>query len=103
MRLKGDRKMDFNDSPEEAKFRADARKFLEANVKPKSAESERLNRKLTPPEYIKVAKEYQRKKSEAGFAGITWAKEHGGRGLPPIYSIIFGQEESKFDAPAAPF
>jgi len=95
--------MDFNDTPEEAKFRADARKFLEANCTPKGAESERLSRKLTPAEYLKAAKAYQAKKAEAGFAGITWAKEQGGRGLPPIFAVIFNQEEGKFDAPSGPF
>jgi len=95
--------MDFNDTPEEAKFRSEARAFLEANLKPKSAESERMIRKLTQAEYLKAAKAYQRKKAEAGFAGITWAKEQGGRGLPPIYAVIFNQEEAKFDAPSAPF
>src|SRR5690606_32152093 len=95
--------MDFNDTPEEAKFRAEARAFLEANVQPKSADNERLQRRLKPAEYLKAAKEYQKRKAEAGFAGITWAKEQGGRGLPPIYAVIFNQEEAKFDAPSAPF
>jgi alkylation response protein AidB-like acyl-CoA dehydrogenase len=95
--------MDFNDTPEEAKFRAEARAFLESNLQPKSAESERMARKLKPLEFLKAAKEYQKRKAEAGFAGITWAKERGGRALPPIYAIIFNQEEAKFDAPSAPF
>src|SRR5690349_16013691 len=95
--------MDFNDTPEEAKFRSEARAFLDANLKPKSDDAERLMRKLSPKDYLKAAKDYQRKKAEAGFAGITWAKEQGGRGLAPIYSVIFGQEEAKYDAPSAPF
>ncbi|MBS0385797.1 MAG: acyl-CoA dehydrogenase family protein [Proteobacteria bacterium] len=95
--------MDFNDTPEEAKFRAEARAFLEANCKPKAAENDRANRSLNPVEYMKAAKAYQRKKAEAGFAGITWAKEQGGRGLPPIFAVIFNQEEAKFDAPAGVF
>jgi alkylation response protein AidB-like acyl-CoA dehydrogenase len=95
--------MDFNDTPEEAKFRSEARAFLERNLQLKSAESERLIRKLTQAEYLKAAKAYQAKKAEAGFAGITWAKEQGGRALPPIYAVIFNQEEAKFDAPSAPF
>ncbi|MGQ0532527.1 MAG: acyl-CoA dehydrogenase family protein, partial [Caulobacteraceae bacterium] len=95
--------MDFNDTLEEAKFRAEARAFLEANVEPKSAENERMQRRLKPGEYLNAAKEYQRRKAEGGFAGITWAKEQGGRGLPPIYAVIFNQEEGKFDAPSAPF
>ncbi len=76
--------MDFNDTPEEAKFRAEARKFLETNCKPKAAENDRMSRSLKPEEYMKAAKAYQRKKADAGFAGITWAKEQGGRGLAPI-------------------
>ena len=95
--------MDFNDTPEEAKFRSEARAFLEKNLQLKSAESERLIRKLTQAEYLKAAKASQAKKAEAGFAGITWAKEQGGRALPPIYAVIFNQEEAKFDAPSAPF
>ena len=30
-------------------------------------------------------------------------RRSGGRGLPPIFSVIFNQEEAKFDAPAGPF
>jgi alkylation response protein AidB-like acyl-CoA dehydrogenase len=95
--------MDFNDTPEEAKFRAEARVFLETNCKPKGGENDRMARTFKPDEYMRGAKAYQKKKAEAGFAGITWAKEQGGRGLAPIYSVIFGQEEGKFDAPAGPF
>ena len=95
--------MDFNDTPEEAKFRAEARAFLEANCKPKEAERDRMSRALKPAEYMKAAKAYQKKKAEAGFAGITWAKEQGGRGLPPIFNVIFNQEEAKFDAPSGVF
>ena len=65
--------MDFNDAPEEAKFRNEARAFLEANVQPKSNDQERLQRRLKPVEYLKAAKEYQKRKAEAGFAGITAA------------------------------
>ena len=95
--------MDFNDSPEETAFRAKAQAFLKKTVKPKSDESAGLARMLSDKDYMKAAKAYQKAKAEAGFAGITWAKEQGGQALAPIYSVIFGQEESKFDAPAGPF
>lgn len=95
--------MDFNDTPEEAKFRAEARAFLEATIEPKRADERGKGRRPSSPDYLKAAKAYQKKKAEAGFAGISWSKEQGGRGLPPIFSVIFGQEEAKFDAPAAPF
>ncbi|MEJ0060432.1 MAG: acyl-CoA dehydrogenase family protein [Terricaulis sp.] len=95
--------MDFNDAPEEAKFRNEARAFLQATLKLKADETERLQKRLSERDYLKAARAYQKQKAEAGFAGITWATEQGGRGLPPIYSVIFGQEEAKFDAPSAPF
>jgi alkylation response protein AidB-like acyl-CoA dehydrogenase len=95
--------MDFNDTPAEAEFRARARAFLEANLTPKGKERESLQKRLTEREYLAAAKAYQAKKAQAGFAGITWAKEQGGQGLPPIFSVIFNQEEARFDAPSAPF
>lgn len=94
--------MDFQDSPKEAGFRARARAFLETVAKPKAG-SRPMAQDMDGPAYLAAAKAYQAKKAEAGFAGITWAKDQGGQGLPPIYSVIFGQEESKFDAPAGPF
>ncbi|MGE0829266.1 MAG: acyl-CoA dehydrogenase family protein, partial [Hyphomonadaceae bacterium] len=93
--------MDFNDTPEEAAFRAEARKFLEATCEPKAAGL--TDHRLADAAFVKIAKAYQKKKAEAGFAGITWAKEHGGRGLAPIFHVIFGQEEAKFNAPSGPF
>jgi alkylation response protein AidB-like acyl-CoA dehydrogenase len=95
--------MDFNDAPEEAKFRNEARAFLQATLKLKADETDRLHKRLSERDYLKAARAYQKQKAEAGFAGITWASEQGGRGLPPIYAVIFGQEEAKFDAPSAPF
>lgn len=95
--------MDFNDTAEEAAFRAKAQAFLAGAVKPKSKDAKPLAAELDGPAYLAAAKAYQKAKAEAGFAGITWAKEQGGQGLPPIFSVIFNQEESKYDAPAGPF
>jgi alkylation response protein AidB-like acyl-CoA dehydrogenase len=94
--------MDFNDTSEEAAFRAKARAFLEGACKPKGQDKP-LAQELEGKDYLDAAKAYQRKKAEAGLAGITWAKEQGGQGLSPIFSVIFNQEEAKFDAPAGPF
>ena len=95
--------MDFNDTSEEASFRAKADTFLKAHLVIKSREQETLQKRLTESEYMGAAKAYQKAKAQAGFAGITWPKDQGGQGLSPIFSVIFGQEESKFDAPSAPF
>jgi alkylation response protein AidB-like acyl-CoA dehydrogenase len=42
-----------------------------------------------------LAKSWQAKKADAGYACITWPKEWGGAGGTPIQSVIFGQEEAK--------
>ncbi len=80
--------MDFNDTPEEAKFREEARAWLKDNV-PKPQELEGKN-------YIEQAKLWQKRKYDAGWACITWPKEFGGRGASAIEQVIWNQEESKF-------
>lgn len=92
--------MDFNDSAEEAAFRAEARAWLEKTVGQPNAKS---NLRVEGPEAMEAAKAYQKKKFEAGYAGLTWRKDVGGRELAPIFQVIFGQEEQKFQAPTGPF
>lgn len=92
--------MDFNDTPEEAKFREETRAWLEktmhelGGVRPPRTEGR---------EDLTLAKAYQLKKAAAGYAGLTWKKSVGGRELAPIFAVIFQQEEARFHAPTAPF
>ena len=62
--------MDFNDTPEEAAFRAEARAWLEANAKLKDpdAPGPDLLGERTDPEVIKAAQAWQKKKADAGQA-----------------------------------
>lgn len=93
--------MDFNDTPEEAAFRAEARAFLEQHLEPKKANAIRSReaRKLT----LEKAKKWQKVKADNQFAQITWPKEIGGRGGTSMQQVIWNQEEAKFDAPIGPF
>ena len=76
--------MDFDDTPEEAEFRAQARAFLDANAeRRKPGEAEGYRRGQDAPGAIDAAKAFQRKKAQAGFAGIAWPKEWGGQGGTP--------------------
>lgn len=95
--------MDFNDTAEEAAFRQKAKDFLAGHVQSRDKDTETLQKRLSDKDYMLAAKAYQKAKAENGFAGITWPKDQGGQGLAPIFSVIFGQEEGKFDAPAGPF
>ena len=95
--------MDFNDTPEEAAFRAEVRAWLEANARPKG-EATGFNRaRWSEAEALKRAKEWQAKRAAAGYAKITWPKEVGGRGGTPIQQVIYNQEEAKFDVPTGFF
>ncbi|MBI1361117.1 MAG: acyl-CoA dehydrogenase [Alphaproteobacteria bacterium] len=92
--------MDFNDSPEEASFRTEARAWLEKTLQQPGT---RGGSRPEGPEAMQVAKAYQAKKAAAGYAGLTWKRDVGGRELPPIFQVIFSQEEQKFQAPVASF
>jgi acyl-CoA dehydrogenase len=92
--------MDFNDTPEEAKFRSEVRSWLEANAKGRKAvDSESNETRATEATALKAAKDWQAKKAAKGYARITWPKEYGGMNGTPIQSVIYGQEEAKFDVP----
>src|SRR5208282_5949768 len=45
---------------------------------------------------IEAAQALQAKKHAAGFAGIAWPTEWGGRGGTPIQQVIYSQEEAKY-------
>ena len=84
--------MDFNDTPEEARFREEAATWLADN-----APNDDAFRALTP---LEQAKQWQKQKYDAGWACIGWAPEFGGRGASPIEEVIWRQEESQYDLPA---
>ncbi len=91
--------MDFDDTREEAAFRAEARAFLDANATRKTRRSVAHRYGDTDAEDVARAKAWQAKKADAGFAGITWAKEWGGRGGTPMQQIIWNQEEANYETP----
>jgi len=92
--------MDFNDTPEEAAFRAEARAFLDANA---TLKSEAPQRHETEAEHLTRAKAWQKLKAENGWACLNWPKEYGGRGATAMERIIWGQEEGRYDVPTGPF
>ncbi|MEJ0026619.1 MAG: acyl-CoA dehydrogenase family protein [Rhizomicrobium sp.] len=98
--------MDFEDSPEEAAFRTEVRAWLDANAKKRAGKREISAEDMengAEGEMV-ASKAWQKTKAKAGYARITWPKGMGGIGGTPMQSIIFGQEESKYDvASGAPF
>jgi acyl-CoA dehydrogenase len=95
--------MNFDDTPDEAAFRAQVRSWLEANARPRTADTLKARAAMSEADALKSAKAWQAKRAAAGYARITWPKEWGGMGGTPIQSVIYGQEEGKFDVPAGFF
>jgi alkylation response protein AidB-like acyl-CoA dehydrogenase len=92
--------MNFDDTPEEAAFRATARAWLDANA-PKDLETDLkksgfASMNVGGRDPIAVSKAWQKKKAEGGWACLHWPKEYGGRGATPIERVIWGQEEGVF-------
>ena len=99
--------MNFDDTPEEAAFRAEVRAWIDANA-PRELEPE-LRRAgfasngLSSVDPMQAAKAWQKKKAQAGWACLHWPKEYGGRGATPIQRVIWSQEEGPYSALAGTF
>src|SRR5438270_13863423 len=64
--------MDFDDTPEEAAFRAEARGWLEAHATAKDPDaSDRLTAARVDPTHVERCREWQRTLYEGGWAGIA--------------------------------
>ena len=99
--------MDFEDTKEEAAFRAEANKWLSANAKlrgSKSSKDDMAEMENGAAAEMAASRAWQKTKAKAGYARITWPKGMGGMGGTPMQSIIFSQEEAKYDvASGGPF
>ena len=92
--------MNFNDTQEEADFRAEVRAWIQANAPThlyEALKSTGLGQQALPgKEQLAASKAWQLKKKEAGWACLHWPKEYGGRGASPIQRVIFQQEEGVY-------
>ena len=99
--------MNFDDTPQEAAFRAEARQWIDANA-PREFEAElsksSLGRiKLKKSDIVEVAKAWQKKKADGGWVCLHWPREYGGRGATPVERVIWQQEEGVYGKLTSPF
>jgi alkylation response protein AidB-like acyl-CoA dehydrogenase len=89
--------MDFNYSAEQEAYRAEVRAWLEANQPPPltAAERERISEDLL----WERNKRWHKKLYAAGWVGMNWPKEYGGRGATFIEQVIFQQELGRLGLP----
>ncbi|WP_072383484.1 acyl-CoA dehydrogenase family protein [Novosphingobium sp. NDB2Meth1] len=84
--------MDIAFSPEEQHFRAECRDWLHVNVPSEP-------RPLHAADAIDFDKAWQRRLFDAGWAGINWPREYGGRGLSIVQQVIWLEEYARARAP----
>lgn len=77
--------MEYRESPEHRRFREEVREWLHSN-KPKE------DRPDTFAEQMAYDRAWQRAQFDAGWAGIAWPQEYGGRGLSPTHQLIWYEE-----------
>ncbi|MFN8027793.1 MAG: acyl-CoA dehydrogenase family protein [Acidimicrobiia bacterium] len=89
-----------HDTPEEASFRADVRKFLEANAKPKTERGPwtvvmHTTHEEAQQEFTEGV-EWQRTRFDAGMVSFTYPKEYGGQGGEPWMERIYNEEATRY-------
>ncbi len=77
-------------------FRAELRAWLAANI----TDEFREKRTMTFQEKVAVRRAWQKNLFEAGWIGIGWPKEYGGRGAGLIQEAIYNEEMARAQAPA---
>jgi alkylation response protein AidB-like acyl-CoA dehydrogenase len=91
--------MDFTLTPEQESFRDEVRAWLGRNVHQDCVARLQRGSDIPRPEAYDLLRQWQRKMYEAGFVGLTWPKEAGGRGLTFMEEMILQQETALAKAP----
>jgi alkylation response protein AidB-like acyl-CoA dehydrogenase len=95
--------MDWNDTPEQAAFRAEVQELIESGL-PEAYQGGKgewvQDRKSEDATKRGAAEAWQAALADKGWIAPHWPKEYGGAGLTPIEQFIFKQEMSLAGAPA---
>jgi alkylation response protein AidB-like acyl-CoA dehydrogenase len=86
--------MDFRDSPDDAEFRSRARAALEVAVAQLPGPEPVITEAKLP-----YFRQFTRLINEAGFAGLAWPREYGGRAASLTEQAIFLEEYDRAGAP----
>jgi len=90
--------MDVAFRPAEEQFRTELRRYLEQTI-PEEWHRPGYWIEKDPAEAFEERRAWERAKAEAGFAGIDWPVEYGGRGGTPGMKAIYDAEMVLADAP----
>jgi acyl-CoA dehydrogenase len=92
--------VDFDDSPAEAAFRAEARRWLDDHAIAKGSADDFSGDFFDPAadgdELFAKCRRWQRTMFDAGWAGVSYPRELGGRGGSTMQELIFAQEVARY-------
>ncbi len=95
--------MDFEYTPEQATFRAQVRRWLDENLSDDLKVDDPSDERVPPNrEVFERRREWQRRMAEAGWVGLSWPKEYGGRAASLVEQIIFDEEYGRARGPVLP-
>ena len=91
--------MDFALTPEQTSFREEVRSWLAKNLPKDWSDRMRVGSDVPRPEVYDFLRRWQRKMYDAGFMGLTWPKDYGGRGLTFMEEMILQEQIALAKAP----
>ncbi len=90
--------MDFAFTAEHERFRTELREWLGAQVK-RPWSQECADPALDADALVAIRRDFQRSLNDAGYLGMDWPEEWGGRGATVVEKAIFQEEMQRADAP----
>jgi alkylation response protein AidB-like acyl-CoA dehydrogenase len=90
--------MDFDFSEKEEGFRKEVRAWLEANV-PDDLRGKAFAASRADVDEVRRLRAWQKTMCEAGYVGMDWPREFGGRGASIVEQIILFQEMARAESP----
>jgi alkylation response protein AidB-like acyl-CoA dehydrogenase len=95
--------MDFEYAPEHEAFRKEFRGWLAANLPPDLCLDDPADdRVASDRETFERRRAWQKRMHAAGWVGIAWPAEHGGRGASIAERVIWDEEYARARAPVLP-
>ena len=91
--------MDLSLTAEQEAFRESVRRWLKANIPADWTSRVAATADVPRPEAYDILRAWQGKLYDAGFIGLTWPKDYGGRGLTFVEEMILHQEMALAKAP----
>jgi alkylation response protein AidB-like acyl-CoA dehydrogenase len=90
--------MDFDFTAEQESFRKEVRQWLEANL-PDDLRGRAFAASRADHDEVRRLRAWQRKMYEAGYVGMDWPREFGGRGATLVEQVILYQEMARAESP----